>query len=66
MLNIIENNCCIFFRKWSKKYPICIELSPESLIGVRRSLKFKKFIQGPDEWMCKDYVTPSLQASKIF
>ncbi|XP_027836909.2 testis-expressed protein 2 isoform X2 [Aphis gossypii] len=53
-------------RKWSKKYPICIELNSDSLIGVRRSLKFKKFIQGPDEWMCKDYVTPSLQAKSYY
>ncbi|XP_060860672.1 testis-expressed protein 2 isoform X2 [Metopolophium dirhodum] len=53
-------------RKWSKKYPICIELNSESLIGVRRSLKFKKFIQGPDEWMCKDYVTPSSQAKSYY
>lgn len=43
---------------------MCIELNSDALIGVRRSLKSKKFIQETDEWFCKDYVTPSLQASK--
>lgn len=52
------------YRKWSKKYPICIELNSDSLIGVRRSLKSKKFIQGTDEWLCKDYATKSMQAGK--
>lgn len=54
-----------FFRKWSKKYPICIDLNSDSLIGVRCSIKPKKFIQENDEWFCKDYVTPSLQAGEF-
>lgn len=62
---MIHNNY-FYLRKWSKKYPICIELNSESLIGVRRSLKSKKFIQGTDDWFCKDYVTPSSQAGKNF
>ncbi|VVC35698.1 Hypothetical protein CINCED_3A022835 [Cinara cedri] len=53
-------------RKWSKKYPICIELNSDSLIGVRRASKFKKFVQERDEWLCKDYVTPSLQAETYY
>jgi hypothetical protein len=36
------------------------------LIGVRRSLKSKRFVQETDEWLCKDYVTPSLQAGMNF
>ncbi|XP_050419888.1 testis-expressed protein 2 [Adelges cooleyi] len=64
-VGLLPNNL-VNKRKWSKKYPICIDLNSDSLIGVRRSVKSKRFITDSDEWFLKDYTTRSEQAEKLY
>ncbi|XP_050531492.1 uncharacterized protein LOC126900085 [Daktulosphaira vitifoliae] len=54
-------------RKWNKKFPICIEIKTDSLIGIRRPSKSKRFIiDTEDKWFYKDLITISEQAENIY